>query len=110
MLCREKTSMHKLEVFDSENKYEEQSVEYVSQTASESSTKSRIGERPNHLDASGSQVGARSLLKSESIGASRCFVVNLPKDNEVSVYSHIVPKTLSQLSLLKLFILRITLM
>ncbi|KAG6491258.1 hypothetical protein ZIOFF_052595 [Zingiber officinale] len=77
-LPREKTSMHKLEAFDIENKYEEQSVEYVGQITTE-----RNGERSNHPDASRSLVGVRSLLKSESIGASRCFVVGLEKDNEV---------------------------
>lgn len=91
MLCREKTNMHKLEAFDSENNYEEQSIEYVAKTTSESPTKSQNGERSNHPNASGSQVGTRSLLKSESIGASRCFEVDSEKDNEVSVHSPTMP-------------------
>ncbi|KAG6537185.1 hypothetical protein ZIOFF_002271 [Zingiber officinale] len=77
-LPRERVGANRDRAADDNNRYEGHST-------LESPTRSQSGERsdqPPVTDVNRSKIGARSLLKSESISASKCVVVKQRKDKE----------------------------
>ncbi|XP_042420571.1 mitogen-activated protein kinase 9-like [Zingiber officinale] len=88
-LPRERVGGNKDRSADDNNEYEGRSVESVARSTLESPPGSQHGERSDHssiADVNRSKIGARSLLKSESISASKCVVVKQRKDKEVSAH------------------------
>ena len=85
---RERIGANKDSNPDQQNEFEGRSVESLVRSALESPTRSQQGEGPDHASVtdglSKSKYSARSLLKSESISASKCVVVKQKKDQEVS--------------------------
>ncbi|XP_074569928.1 mitogen-activated protein kinase 9-like [Curcuma longa] len=87
-LPRERVGGNKDGSADDNNEYEGRSVESVARTTLESPTRSQHDERSDHssiADVNRSKIGARSLLKSESISASKCVVVKQRKDKEEEI-------------------------
>ncbi|KAG6482468.1 hypothetical protein ZIOFF_059099 [Zingiber officinale] len=85
-LPRERVGGNKDRSADDNNEYEGRSVESVARSTLESPPGSQHGERSDHssiADVNRSKIGARSLLKSESISASKCVVVKQRKDKEL---------------------------
>ncbi|KAG6486348.1 hypothetical protein ZIOFF_054918 [Zingiber officinale] len=87
-LPRERVGGNKDRSADDNNEYEGRSVESVARSTLESPPGSQHGERSDHssiADVNRSKIGARSLLKSESISASKCVVVKQRKDKEEEI-------------------------
>ncbi|CAL9073566.1 unnamed protein product [Musa acuminata var. zebrina] len=85
-LPRERIGANKDSIADRNNEFEGRSVESVARSTLESPTKSQQGVRSDQSSAadglSKSKHSARSLLKSESISASKCVVVKQRKDKQ----------------------------
>ncbi|CAL9151653.1 unnamed protein product [Musa hybrid cultivar] len=85
-LPRERIGANKDSNPDQQNEFEGRSVESLVRSTLESPTRSQQGEGPDHASVtdglSKSKYSARSLLKSESISASKCVVVKQNKDQE----------------------------
>ncbi|THU72319.1 hypothetical protein C4D60_Mb04t10850 [Musa balbisiana] len=85
-LPRERIGANKDSTADRNNEFEGRSVESVARSTLESPTKSQQGVRSDQSSVadglSKSKHSARSLLKSESISASKCVVVKQRKDKQ----------------------------
>ncbi|CAL9084650.1 unnamed protein product [Musa textilis] len=85
-LPRERIGANKDSIADRNNEFEGRSVESVACSTLESPTKSQQGVRSDQSSVadglSKSKYSARSLLKSESISASKCVVVKQRKDKQ----------------------------
>ncbi|URD97700.1 MAP kinase [Musa troglodytarum] len=85
-LPRERIGANKDSIADRNNEFEGRSVESVARSTLESPTKSQQGVRSDQSSVadglSKSKYSARSLLKSESISASKCVVVKQRKDKQ----------------------------
>ncbi|KAJ8486238.1 hypothetical protein OPV22_018723 [Ensete ventricosum] len=101
-LPRERIGANKDSISDRNNEFEGRSVESVVRSTLESPTKSQQGVRSDQSSVadgvSKSKHSARSLLKSESISASKCVVVKQRKDKQEESGSEATDKAVDGLS------------
>ncbi|RRT56365.1 hypothetical protein B296_00037155, partial [Ensete ventricosum] len=101
-VSRERIGANNDSISDRNNEFEGRSVESVVRSTLESPTKSQQGVRSDQSSVadgvSKSKHSARSLLKSESISASKCVVVKQRKDKQEESGSEATDKAVDGLS------------